>query len=178
MGRIRSSSLLVAVLSLWISPPSQASSILEEWYVGLGAMHWGYEERDLPRETTWGGRLMGGVMFTRHVGLEAHFGMGGKYTVDRIDVELDSVDSLLLRLNAPITSWFQPYVLTGFSQTQIVINPEDVDATTENASGLSIGAGFEVRVRGGFALSVDGIRYQDEPGFTFQAATATLKWRF
>ncbi len=170
--------VIAGALACSAAPAAEASSILDEWYVGIGPMHWGYEERDLPRATAWGGRLTGGVLFTRYLGLEAHFAMGGQTTVNQVNVELDSVDSLLARLNAPVASWMHFYGLVGFSQTQVVVDAEGVDASTENASGLSLGAGIEFRMPGGFALAVDGIRYQDEPGFTYQAATATLKWRF
>lgn len=177
MDRFRHA-VIVGALAYSAAPAAEAASILEEWYAGIGVMQWEYEERELPRAEATGGRLTGGVLFTPYLGLEAHFAMGGETTVDQVDVELDNVDSLLARLNAPVASWMHLYGLVGFSQTQVVVNGEGVDPSTENASGLSVGAGVEFRMPGGVSLAVDGIRYQDEPGFLHQAATATLKWRF
>ena len=169
------SALLAAFL---VAPTAQAQSILEEWYIGAGATRWSYDEPDIPRHEAWGGRLMGGVMFTRFLGLEAHLGKGGEQQVDQFTVELDQLDSLLVRLNAPLLQSLHIYALGGFSQTQVVVRSDDTDATVETGSGLSLGAGVELRPTDGFAIAIDAIRYNDEPGFEYQAATASVKWRF
>lgn len=159
-------------------PGSASADVLEETYVGVAPMGWEFEERELDPARDVGGRITGGAMFTPYLGVEAHFGMGGKTEVDSIEVELDSMDSVLLRLNAPLHWSFQTYILTGFSTATMVVTPETVDGSSETASGFSLGVGAELRTPRRFALSIDAVRYLDEPGFMFQAATISLKWRF
>ncbi|MGM0449506.1 MAG: outer membrane beta-barrel protein [Pseudomonadota bacterium] len=166
-----------------LSTPALASDnmrITEEFYVGIGPSYWYYTEDELDAANAVGGRLMAGALITERIGVEGHFMMSGsdRLEEDRVDVDLESLDSLLLRLNGPVFSSLHFHALAGFSTAEVIVDPDEVDVTSESASGFSIGAGFEVRPVEGYALTVDYVRYLSEPNFTFQATTASFKWRF
>ncbi|MDX1588867.1 MAG: outer membrane beta-barrel protein [Oleiphilaceae bacterium] len=175
--------LSLSALPLLASAETDAKSkfrFIHEAYIGIGPMGWYYDDDSLPSSTATGGRLSAGVLITDRIGVELHLGMIGenRLTEERVTVELDTVDSVLLRLNGPAFPGLNFHALAGFSTAQIIITPEEVEGSAESASGLSFGLGMEFRPGDRYAVTVDYVRYLSEPDFVFQAVTGTFKWRY
>ncbi|MBK1725734.1 outer membrane beta-barrel protein [Halorhodospira neutriphila] len=155
--------------------------LLFEGYFGAGPLGWEYQDYEIEEARATGGRLMAGVLFNEHVGVEAHYAEGGTDTVDyeTVNVEFEGLDGVFLRLNAPL--WFiHTYALAGFSVVDMAIVPEENISLADapSASDLSYGLGVELRTPESYALAADYVRYIDNSGFLFQAGTVSLKWRF
>ena len=172
--------LLGIGLSALIVPAVGQANPIEEAYIGAGLMPWQYEGAGEDVEAI-GGRLVGGVMFTDHLGVEAHFAwMGEEDTASRRTVELDSVDSVFVRINRRFGEGFDLYALAGYSSVQMVIRPRFASDNDESpsASGVSIGLGAEWAIAPQWSVALDAIDYASEPGFDFEALGATLRWHF
>jgi len=182
---------LTAAASLGSTAPAASAHALEEIYFGIGALGWENQQDGLEDARSAGGRLTAGALFSPRIGIEAHFGKGGSDTVetradyrepdvDETDVEVSNLDSVLLRLNAPLMGWFHVYALGGFSAVEVIETPdspfEEAEEFTE--SGFSFGVGLEIRTPERYALSIDYVQYISEPGFDVAGASATVKWRF
>ncbi len=165
--------------ALFLSTAVSASPI-DEAYIGGGVMPWEYEGAGEDVDAI-GGRLIGGVMFTEHLGVEAHFAwMGEDNTRSQRTVELDSVDSVFVRINRRFGDGFDLYALAGYSSVQMVIRPRFASDNDESpsASGVSIGLGAQWRLEEQWSVALDVVDYASEPGFDFQALGATLRWHF
>ena len=153
---------------------------IQEAYLGAGVMPWSYEGSGEDTDAI-GGRLVGGVMFSDYLGVEAHFAWMGEDDsgTDRT-VELDSVDSVLVRLNRPLNDTFDVYALAGFSSVRMVLRPFTIAGTDEapSDSGVSFGAGSQFRFAEDFSVAVDAVSYLSEPDFDFMALSASLRWHF
>ena len=156
------------------------ANLVKEAYLGAGVMPWSYEGSGEDTDAI-GGRLVGGVMFNDYLGVEAHFGWMGEDDsgTDRT-VELDSVDSVLLRLNRPLNEAFDVYALAGFSSVRMVLRPFTIAGTDEapSGSGVSFGAGSQFHFAEDFSVAVDAVSYLSEPDFDFMAIGASLRWHF
>ncbi len=170
----------LALAGLLATAPVAARSVIHDAYLGAGVMPWSYEGAG-EREEALGGRLMGGVMFTEYLGVEAHFGWLGEADTDsQRTVELDSVDSVLVRLNRPVSERLDLYALAGYSSVRMVIRPRFASDNDEspNASSVSLGLGAQYRVQDDLSVGLDAISYASDPGFDFLALGATLRWHF
>ena len=159
---------------------SAARDLLVDAYLGAGVMPWAYDGAG-ENEEALGGRLIGGVMFTDYLGVEAHFGwLGEADSASGRSVELDSVDSVLVRLNRPLTPAVDAYALVGYTSVRMVIQPGAASDNDEapSASGVSVGLGAQIRVAPDLSLGLDAMSYASEPDFDFQALAATLRWHF
>ena len=157
-----------------------AANLIDEAYVGAGIMPWSYQGSGEDVDVI-GGRLVGGVMFNDYLGVEAHFGwLGEDDSGNDRRVELDSVDSVLLRLNRPLNAAVDVYALAGFSSVRMVLRPFTIAGTDEapSASGVSFGAGGEFRLNAHFSVAVDAVSYLSEPDFDFTALGASLRYHF
>ncbi|MEX0383829.1 porin family protein [Spiribacter pallidus] len=170
---------LVLATALGVSAVSEAQ-LIEDAYIGGGLMPWQYEGAG-ESEGALGGRLMAGVMLNDHLGFEAHFGwMGEEDSGNDRTVELDSVDSALVRLNRPVNPRADLYALLGFASVRMVLRPLTIAGTDEapSASGVAFGAGAAYRIADDWSVSVDLMRYLSEPDFDFEAVTGSVRWHF
>lgn len=187
--------LQIAALTAGLAASTAAADdrIIEEAYFGIGALGWEYNTRDTRAASAFGGRLTAGAMFTEYIGIEAHFALGGssvvdtrdtypEATVEEIDVELNNLDSVLLRVNAPLRNWVHVYALAGFSQVEVVRveDPDSFEGETEDLSeaGFSAGVGLEYRTRERYALTLDYVRYLHPSDFEFHGVSTSIKFRF
>lgn len=170
---------LVGIASL--PAPTQALGPLEEVYVSPGALAWTYETEDGAQRSATGGRLAIGALLNAYYGVEGHLGMYGEDdSDDQHSYRLDSLDSVLLRLNGPLTGWFHVYLLAGFSDAQMIHLPESFDAEEDapSAQGPTLGIGAELRLGERWALRGDVIRYVNEPDFILDGTTGSITARF
>ena len=179
-NRSRMPAIMLAGALAVAGTPATGANFIQEAYLGAGIMPWAYEGSGEDIDAV-GGRLVGGVMFSDYLGIEAHFGwMGEKDSGTDRRVELDSVDSVLLRLNRPLNDTFDVYALAGFSSVRMVLRPFTIAGTDEapSDSGVSFGAGTQYRFAEDFSVAVDAISYLSEPDFDFMAVSASLRWHF
>lgn len=175
-----SQQLLGVCLTAYMLPAAGQVNPIHDAYIGAGILPWQYEGAGEDVDAI-GGRLVGGVMFTDHLGVEAHFAwMGEENTASRRTVELDSVDSVFVRINRALNEDFSLYALAGYSSVQMVIRPRFASDNDESpsASGVSIGLGGQWQLDQQWSLALDAVDYASEPGFDFEALGATLRWHF
>ncbi len=180
MTKKPSQALLGVCLSAFMLPSAAQVNAIHDAYVGAGILPWQYEGAGEDVDAI-GGRLVGGVMFTDHLGVEAHFAwMGEENTASRRTVELDSVDSVFVRINRSFGEDFDLYALAGYSSVQMVIRPRFASDNDESpsASGVSIGLGAQWQLNRQWSFALDAVDYASEPGFDFEALGAALRWHF
>lgn len=89
------------------------------------------------------------------------------------EVELDYAVSLLAKPQAQLTDQLSVYALAGWSRSEI-----SSDGNSGAESGLSVGAGFEVRTSKQLGFYLDWLRLMDEDQFELSSINLGMTYRF
>ncbi|MBT41965.1 MAG: hypothetical protein CMF12_05525 [Idiomarina sp.] len=89
------------------------------------------------------------------------------------EVELDYAVSLLAKPQAQLTNQLSVYALAGWSRSEI-----SSGGTSGAESGLSVGAGFEVKTSQQLGFYLDWLRLMDEDYFELSSINLGMTYRF
>lgn len=178
--------LWAAVVAL-LSMPALAA---DRNYIGISAMNWSFEPKDLPSgfavedaEAT-GLRLALTGPVSDNLSLETHVATGGEDTV-RVDtpsgsgdakVEMKSLVSMFLRPEVELGS-VRVYGLAGYTLGRFEATNGGVTADGSD-DDFSYGVGAEMEVTHGTWITADYIDYLRGDNYDFRAATIGLRFPF
>lgn len=175
-GRVLAAAVLLAPL------PAAADGTP---YIGLGLLNWTYDVDGIDEASSNAFQFTLGRQLNQYVSLEGRFATGGSDTVPVFvpnfgtvdaEVELDQAFSLMFK---PHTGGedARAYGLFGFSQGELTASSNGF-SVTEDDSGVSYGAGFEVALGDTAWLNVEYVNYLRDDDYTFDAVTVGTRLEF
>ncbi len=177
---------VIFCLALALLPPAAVSD--RPSYVGVGAIHWSFDESvdgvESEEARATGVRLTLTGPVAEHLSVEWHFATGGSDTVfvntplgsGDVEVEGELIGSMFLRPEVELGA-VRLYGLAGYSIGRLEAEAGGVSVDGSD-DGVSYGAGAEVEVADGTWLTADYVNYLRGDNYDFRAATVGMRFAF
>ncbi len=158
--KLAKSILIVGVASSLASPVSAES----QYYVGGGIAFLDFSVDGVSDEASWEalyGRI--GVDIDENFSAEIRAGAGvDDDSIFGVDVDLDNFFGAYIRAGVPVTEYFFPYAVLGYTRAEVTASVPGYSSESESESDVSFGAGADIKVNNNLSINVEYTNYYDK----------------